>query len=165
MPNDTSDRVHRDLVTNLDDDEALQKLQHGWLASEEWAQAIERVRTTRFGERSVAEGNMLVGRLLGERFFASNEGMLVRVTIDAMPRQDLFGKLLPMIGERLRQSIRFEWVPSDGGGLLRVRGRRATPPEVTLGFMLALAAIMPPPPSITVESVDEELLVFRVDGL
>jgi hypothetical protein len=165
MPNDTSDRVHRDLVANLDDEEALKRMQQGWLSSEEWGQAIERVRATRFAESAVTEGNVRVGRLLGERFFSSNEGTLLRLTIDAMPRPEIFGKLLPMMGERLRQSIRFEWIPSDGGGHLRVLGRRAAPPEVTLGFLYALAAIMSPPPSIAIESVAEELLVFRVDGL
>ena len=165
MPNATTDRVHRDLVANLDDDEALQKLQQGWLSSGDWSQAIERVRTTRFADSSVSEGNLRVGQLLGDRFFASNEGMLLRVTIDAMPKQDLFGRLLPMIGERLRQSIRFEWVPLDTGGRLHVLGRRATPPEVTLGFLHALVAIMSPSPSVTMESVADELLIFHVDGL
>ena len=116
MPNDTSDRVHRDLVANLDDGEALDKMQRGWLSSEEWGHAIERVRVTRFAGDAIVEGNRRVGLLLGERFFSSAEGNILRATIDAVPHQDLFARLLPMMGERLRQSIRFEWVPFESGG-------------------------------------------------
>ncbi len=159
---DTKDQVHRDLVANLDDEEALEKMQDGWLAAGEWGPAIDRVRTRRFADLPLAEGNRRVGALLGERFLASHEGQLVRTSIETLPMQTVFGKLVPMLGERLRQSIRFEWVATDSGGLLNVRGRRATPAEVTLGFFQTIAGASASASRLALEMVDDELIVLRV---
>src|SRR5262245_2101460 len=113
---ETKDQVHRDLVANLDDEGALEKMQNGWLDASEWGTAVERVRTRRFADLPVAEGNRRVGALLGERFLASSEGRIVRESLATLPRETVFGKLVPMLGERLRQSIRFEWVATNSGG-------------------------------------------------
>ncbi|HEX4516429.1 MAG TPA: hypothetical protein VGH87_15920 [Polyangiaceae bacterium] len=161
---DTKDQVHRDLVANLDDEEALEKMQKGWLAAGEWASAIERMRTRRFADLPVAEGNRRVGALLGERFLASYEGQLARKSIETLPKQVVFGKLVPMLGERLRQSIRFEWVATDSGGILNIRGRRATPAEVTLGFFETIAGASASPPVLALEIVDDELMILHIDG-
>jgi hypothetical protein len=161
---DTKDQVHRDLVANLDDEEALEKMQKGWLAAGEWASAIERMRTRRFADLPVAEGNRRVGALLGERFLASYEGQLARKSIETLPKQVVFGKLVPMLGERLRQSIRFEWVATDAGGCLNIRGRRATPAEVTLGFFQTIASVSPRPPVMTLEVRGDDLMILRIEG-
>ncbi len=162
MPDNERDRVHRNLVASLDDDEALEKMHEGWLPAEEWGPAIERVRARRFGNHALTEGNRLVGVLLGERFLASPEGNLVRLSIESLPRQSFFERLVPMMGARLRQSIRFEWLPSASGGLLKVLGRRSTPAEVTLGFFQALTAVMSPPPAVAIEDLQDEVLTLRV---
>ena len=165
MSDDTKDQVHRDLVANLRDEGALDKMQHGWLAADDWGAALERVRAQHFAELPVDEGNRRVGSLLAERFLASNEGQLVRVSLEAVPRQSLFGKLVPMMGQRLRSAIRFEWVPSSGGGRLRILGKRSAPVEVTFGFLQAIVQLMSPPPSIAIETIEPELVIVRVDGL
>jgi len=159
---ETKDQVHRDLVANLDDEEALNKMQNGWLDAGEWGPAIERVRARRFADVPVAEGNRRVGALLGERFLASSEGQIARASIAALPRETVFGKLVPMLGERMRQSIRFEWLPTTSGGELRIHGRRATPAEVTLGFFQIIARESATPTALVLESADEELMVLRV---
>jgi hypothetical protein len=154
------DQVHRDLVANLDDEESLQKMQNGWLDAGDWGPAIERVRLRRFADLPVAEGNRRVGALLGERWLASSEGRIARESIAAMPRDVLFGKLVPMLGERLRQSIRIEWVATSTGGALHIIGRRATPAEVTLGFFEIIARESAT--ALALESVEDELMVLRV---
>jgi hypothetical protein len=159
------DQVHRDLVAHLSDEEALEKMRDGWLSAEEWGPAIERVRTRWFGEQSVAEGNRRVGAMMGESLLASKEGQVARLSLESLPRRNVFEKFVPMMGERLRQSIRFEWSPSPTGGVLRVLGQRSTPAEVTLGFFEVVARLMSPPPTIAIEHVDEVLLTFRVEGL
>ncbi|HEY2367017.1 MAG TPA: hypothetical protein VGH87_11565 [Polyangiaceae bacterium] len=159
---DTKDQVHRDLVANLDDEEALQKMQNGWLDAGEWGPAIERARVRRFGDLPVAEGNRRVGALLGERWLASSEGRIARESIAALPQHTLFGKLVPMLGERLRQAIRFEWVATSAGGMLHVHGRRATPAEVTLGFFEIIARAGDASSMLVLERVDDELMVIRV---
>ena len=159
---ETKDQVHRDLVSNLDDEEALQKMQRGWLDAGEWGPAIERVRARRFGDLPVPEGNRRVGALLGETWLASSEGRLARESIEALPLEVVFGKLVPMLGERLRQAIRFEWVANGSGGWLRIHGRRATPAEVTVGFFQIIAGASSSPATLTLESVDDELMVLRV---
>lgn len=159
---ETKDQVHRDLVANLDDEEALQKMQNGWLDAGEWGPAIERVRVRRFADLPAAEGNRRVGALLGERWLASSEGHIARESIAALPQSTLFGKLVPMLGERLRQSIRFEWVATSSGGMLRVFGRRATPAEVTLGFFEVIARVGDGATVLALESVDDDVMVIRV---
>ena len=159
---ETKDQVHRDLVANLDDEEALRKMQNGWLDAGEWGPAIERVRVRRFADLPVAEGNRRVGALLGEQWLASSEGRIARESIAALSQSTLFGKLVPMLGERLRQPIRFEWVATSSGGLLRVLGRRATPAEVTLGFFEVIARASDAASVLALESVDDELIVLRV---
>jgi hypothetical protein len=159
---ETKDQVHRDLVANLDDEEALQKMQNGWLAAGDWGPAIERVRVRRFADVPVAEGNRRVGTLLGERWLASSEGRIVRESIAALGHEVVFGKLVPLLAERMRQSIRFEWVTTSSGGELRVHGRRATPAEVTLGFFQIIASAIETPSVLVLESVDDELMVLRL---
>ena len=161
---DTKDQVHRDLVANLSDEQALHKMQRGWLDAGEWGPAIERVRASHFADLDVDEGNRRVGALIGESFLASDEGRIARESLETLPRDTLFGKLIPMLGERLRQSIRFEWDPAHDGvsSRMRVIGRRAAPAHVTLGFFQTIASVMPTPPSITIESLDDELMIMRV---
>jgi hypothetical protein len=48
---------------------------------------------------------------------------------------------------------------------LRVFGKRSTPAEVTLGFFEVMARSMSGPPTIVIDHVEDELLIFRVDGL
>ena len=158
----SKDQVHRDLVANLDDEEALEKMQNGWLDAGEWGPAIERVRLRRFGDLPVAEGNRRVGALLGERWLASSEGRIVRESLATLPRDTVFGKLVPMLGERLRQSIRFEWVATSAGGMLEIHGRRATPAEVTLGFFQVIARASDGASTLVLDRVDDELMVLRV---
>jgi hypothetical protein len=159
---ESKDQVHRDLVANLDDDEALQKMQNGWLDAGEWGPAIERVRARRFADLPIAEGNRRVGALLGERFLSSNEGRIVRESIAVLPRETLFGKLVPMLGERLRQPFRYEWIATKSGGVLRIHGRRATPAEVTLGFFQIIAGASASPAPMVLEQADDELMVLRI---
>jgi hypothetical protein len=101
-----------------------------------------------------------VGALLGERFLASSEGRIVRESLAVLPRETVFGKLVPMLGERLRQPMRVEWEATESGGLLRILGRRATPAEVTLGFFEIIARENGA--SLALESTTDELIVFRV---
>jgi len=159
---ETKDQVHRDLVANLDDQESLEKMQNGWLDAGEWGPAIERVRVRRFADLSVTEGNRRVGALLGERWLASSEGRVARESIAVLPQSTLFGKLVPMLGERLRQPIRFEWVPASSGGMLRIHGRRATPAEVTFGFFEIIAHAHDAASVLALESVDDDVMVLRV---
>ena len=156
------DQVHRDLVANLDDEEALQKMQNGWLDAGEWGPAIERVRVRRFADLPVPEGNRRVGALLGEHWLASSEGRIARESIAALPQHTVFGKLVPMLGERLRQAIRFEWIATSSGGTLHIHGRRATPAEVTLGFFQIIARAHDAASTLALESVDDELMVLRL---
>jgi hypothetical protein len=163
MAEERSNRVHRELVAGLGDALALEGAQTGWLSAEDWARAIERVRLAKFPDAPASEAARSVGRYLGEGFLASPDGALIRESLLLLSGPAVFGRLVPTMGSRLRQSLDYDWALTDRGGQLSILGRRVNPPEVTLGFFEAMAAVMTPSPRLQIAKVEPEVLTLSLE--
>jgi hypothetical protein len=79
-----------------------------------------------------------------------------------VPRERVFGTLVPAMAVRLRPGFTWTWEPAASGGICRVGGPRATPATVTLGFFEVIVRELGPTAGIKLGKVDAnefELLV------
>ncbi|MFZ5439006.1 MAG: DUF2378 family protein [Myxococcota bacterium] len=152
--------VHKWLVEALGEDEAAGS--DGWLSSNAWAAALERVRARRFPELDAAEGARRIGVELGERFLAGEVGGLVRETMPLISLDRVMELLVPQLSTRLRRPFEVSWERDLTGGRLRISGPIAARPETTLGFFQAVLSLVSERPQVTLESSTAGEIVLRV---
>lgn len=143
--------VHKWLVEALGEDEAAGS--DGWLSSNAWAAALERVRARRFPELDAAEGARRIGVELGG---------LVRETMPLISLDRVMELLVPQLSTRLRRPFEVSWERDLTGGRLRISGPIAARPETTLGFFQAVLSLVSERPQVTLESSTAGEIVLRV---
>lgn len=153
MPSDSDSPlpvVHRDLV------EALEGEASGaGVDSEAWKAMVANA----IGDRSPRE----VGRVLGERYSQSVVGRALMVSIELVSAERFWSTVVPLISSRLRRDVKYEWFPvGPGVGRLVLSGKRATPPEVTLGCYDFFGENTRPRSRLEIVDCTEATLVFEV---
>lgn len=143
MSDEVHNAAHRDLVKALGDEIALKNIGDSGLESAEWSEAVDRC-ARRFPDVPREEAFREVGRLLGERYLASDGGRLVVQSLQLVSRERLFSVVIPAMAARLRPGFDWKWEPSANGGIVRVVGQRATPTTTTLGFFEAMVNVIGP---------------------
>lgn len=159
--------MHRLLVAALGDEEALAELgADGFLAPVAWAAAVERTRRRRYPALPPPEGHRRLGQDLAETFLASPDGRLVAATLPELDLTRAFQAVLVPMADRMRRALEYDFFPEPGGGVIRVRGQRAAPPEHIEGFFAGLVGRVRGAHRVTLARVDDgelELRVVRVD--
>jgi hypothetical protein len=155
--------MHRLIVAALGDEEALAAVgPDGFLAPAPWGEAVERTRRRRYPALSVDEGHRRVGADVARAFLASPGGQLVAATLPELELARAFASVFTPMAERLRRSLDFDFELQPVGGLIRVRGPRAVPPEHIEGFFGALLERVRGAHRVTLARVEPELIELHV---
>lgn len=136
--------VHRWIVDALGDSTASAQVGgDGYLKTEFWHPAVERVRRAKFDALPVWDGTVAVSTFVAREFLRSRQGRFMEKVLAAMPLPRALQSVVLPMAERMRRRAEFNFRPTPDGGEIDIQPTAGLSPATMLGFFQGIVESIP----------------------